>query len=270
MRAIGDLERSLKELAAEIDYPPEPNLARSVRARIEATPRRGAAAAAGGSLLPLRRLRPRWGTALVAAAVVLLTATVSLVALPGVRSAVADWLGLGGVRIETGGPTPAPIGDSLDLGEATSLEAVRARVDFDVVLPGALDGPDEVFFDDLVPGGQVALVYRERRSLPATPDSDIGALITQFQGSLDEPVVKKVISGEPGTTVVPVRVHGSSGYWISGEPHFISYLDANGQPREETVRLVGNVLLWEQDGVTLRIESALSKRGALAIAESMR
>lgn len=258
---MNDLERSLEELSTHIVYPPEPDVARSVRARIEAAPRsRGAAP---------RVSWPRWRPALVAATVALVVGAVSLVALPGVRSAVAEWLGLGGVRIQTGGPPPTPAGGPLDLGEATTLATARSRVDFDVTLPVALGGPDEVFVDELVPGGQVALVYRARQDLPATPDSEIGALITQFPGSLEGPVMKKVIVSEPRTRLTPVRVDGSPGYWISGRPHFVSYVGPDGQPREETVRLVGNVLLWEQDGVTFRIESALSRQEALLIAESM-
>ena len=35
-------------------------------------------------------------------------------------------------------------------------------------------------------------------------------------------------------------------------------------------RLAANVLLWEQDGLTLRLEGAFSKEQALLIAESVR
>ncbi len=256
-----ELERSLVELAHHVAYPPEPNLVPMVRARLQGHSQKRS--------IPAPSRAPRWRWALVAAMVVLVASTASLAALPSLRSAVADLLGIGGVRIQTGGQRPAPAGASLDLGDPISLEDARARVDFDVVVPEALGDPDEVFLDELVPGGQVALVYLAGEGLPATPGSDAGALITQFRGSIEDPVLKKLITAEPGTVLKPVTVNRSRGYWMSGGPHFISYIGPDGAPREETVRLVGNVLLWEQNGVTLRIESALTKREALAIAESL-
>ncbi len=255
------LERSLEELGGYVAYPPEPDLVPVVRARLQAHSQRHST--------PVPSRAPRWRGVLVAATVVLVASIASLTALPGLRSAVADWLGIGGVRIQTGGPTPTPARGSLDLGDPVSLEDARALVDFDVLVPKALGAPDEVFFDELVPGGQVALVYLAGEGLPATRGSTAGALITQFKGSIEDPVLKKMVAGEPGTELKPVTVNGSRGYWISGEPHFITYIGPDGEPREETVRLVGNVLLWAQDGVTLRIESALSRQEALAVAESM-
>ena len=256
------LERSLEELRGYVAYPPEPNLVPAVRARLQAHRRR--------RWIPLPSQAPRWRGVLVAATVVLVASIASSAALPGLRSAVADWLGIGGVRIQAGGPTPTPAGGSLDLGNRISLEDARVLVDFDVLVPEALGEPDEVFFDELVPGGQVALVYLAGEGLPAARGSTAGALVTQFRGSIEDPVLKKIVAGEQDTQLRPVRVNGSRGYWISGEPHFITYIGPDGEPREETVRLVGNVLLWAQDGVTLRIESALPRREALAIAESMR
>ena len=257
-----DLEQALVELGAHVAYPPEPDLARAVRTRLVAPDGAGRSAS--------WRRHPRWRAAVVALAALVAVSSAVLTALPDLRSAVADWLGIDGVRITTGGPTPTPAGGSLDLGAPVTLDEARARVPFEVAVPGALGEPDQVFVDELVPGGQVALLYLAREGLPATPGTETGALVTQFQGSLEDPVVKKVIAGEPGTEIRPVRVGGSPGYWISGEPHFISYVGPNGEPREDTVRLVGNVLLWARDGVTSRIESALSMREALAIAESMR
>jgi hypothetical protein len=38
----------------------------------------------------------------------------------------------------------------------------------------------------------------------------------------------------------------------------------------ETIRLAGNVLLWERGELTLRIESGLTKEGAVRVAASVR
>jgi len=47
-------------------------------------------------------------------------------------------------------------------------------------------------------------------------------------------------------------------------------LDEHGEYVMETLRLEGNVLLWVRNGVTLRIESALSRDEAIHVAESIR
>jgi hypothetical protein len=73
----------------------------------------------------------------------------------------------------------------------------------------------------------------------------------------------------PGTRIDEVKVNGGPGYWIEGDPHTIFYLDSRGQGRTETTRLASNVLLWEQNQLTLRIESALPKDQVLRIADSV-
>ncbi|MDQ4059012.1 MAG: hypothetical protein M3124_07810 [Actinomycetota bacterium] len=266
-----DLERSLTELGARIDWPAETDIGAPVRARIEARQerRRTLGSAAGRArALGLRSGRAHPAIA-YAAIVVALVAIATLVALPGVRSAVADFLGLGGVRIERGGRLPRPA-DELNLGETVTLSEASERVDFDVLIPGELGEPGTVYFDPAVSGGQVALAYEARPGLPAAPGTELGALVTQFSGARADPdALKKVTANDPGTRVVPVIVDGTQGLWISGEPHTIAYLEADGDIRTDTVRLAGNVLLWERDGVTLRLESRLSRSEAVAIAESM-
>ncbi|MGH2826680.1 MAG: hypothetical protein ACRDKF_06885 [Actinomycetota bacterium] len=255
-----DFERSLTELGSHIDWPAETDMSEPVRARIE------------GRQAPRRTWGPVSGRARMlayAAIVVALVAIGTLATFPGVRTAVADFLGLGGVRIERGGPQPAPA-DELNLGEQVSLSEASERVEFDVVVPDQLGEPDVVYFDPAVSGGQVALGYEAGPGLPAAPGTELGALVTQFSGARADPdALKKVTGNDPGTRVVPVIVDGTQGLWISGEPHTIAYLEADGDIRTDTVRLAGNVLLWERDGVTLRLESRLSRSEAVAVAESM-
>jgi hypothetical protein len=66
-----------------------------------------------------------------------------------------------------------------------------------------------------------------------------------------------------------VRVGADPGVWIAGRPHAFAYLDARGQARLETLRLAGNTLLWNHDGVLVRLEAAVSQHMALKIAASM-
>jgi hypothetical protein len=67
-----------------------------------------------------------------------------------------------------------------------------------------------------------------------------------------------------------VAVGGAGGYWIEGAPHVLILRDYAGDDRRHPSRLAGNTLLWERDGVTYRLESALSRDEAIRIAESMR
>jgi hypothetical protein len=47
------------------------------------------------------------------------------------------------------------------------------------------------------------------------------------------------------------------------------YVDSNGKPLKDTIRLAGNVLIWQQGKVTLRLEGLITELRALAVAESM-
>jgi hypothetical protein len=69
--------------------------------------------------------------------------------------------------------------------------------------------------------------------------------------------------------VEAATVNGRPAYWVAGGEHFFFYRDENGQIVESTLRLVGSTLIWEQDGLTLRIEGAPSLDEAMRIAESL-
>jgi hypothetical protein len=271
-----DLERALTDLAASLEFPPTPDLAAAVTARLGEAP-----APAPAPPTPADRAR-RWlaglaGWRRLAAAglaVVLLAAAV-LVASPGTREAVARRLGLRGIGVELGGPPPPTVTTTpggrleLGLGDRVTLEEARRRVDWPVLVPAAgLGRPDAVYVNEAVPsGGRVDLVYRARPGLPASPFTDVGLLITEFQGQPTPEFLKKVTAMG---VVEQVTVGGEPGYWFSGEPHFFTYQDAAGALREEQTRLAGNTLIWQRGDLTLRLEGELPKEEAIRIAESMR
>jgi hypothetical protein len=272
-----DLERALADLAAALEFPPTPDLAAAVTARLGEAP-----AAAPAPPSPAVRAR-RWlagltGWRRLAAAglaVVLLAAAV-LVASPGTREAVARRLGLRGIGVELGGPPPPTVTTTpggrleLGLGDRVTLEEARRRVDWPVLVPAAagLGRPDAVYVNEAVPsGGRVDLVYRARPGLPPSPFTDVGLLITEFQGQPTPEFLKKVTAMG---VVEQVTVGGEPGYWFSGEPHFFTYRDAAGTLREEQTRLAGNTLIWQRGDLTLRLEGELPKEEAIRIAESMR
>jgi hypothetical protein len=151
-----------------------------------------------------------------------------------------------------------------------TLDEARARVAYPVLVPTLpeLGAPDEVYLSEPPAGGQVALVYAAAPGRAAAAETGAALLLMQFRGSTDEGFLGKGLG--PGTRLEPVTVNGARGYWIEGAPHFFFHQDEAGQARQEAIRLAGNVLLWEQGDLTLRLEGAMSKDEALRIAATVR
>lgn len=252
---MDDLEGRLEQLAAQIDFPDTPDLSVHVRARLGLSAQSGA-----------RRLRP-W-RAITASTLVVAVALVLAVA--PIRQAVADWLGIGGVRISlTDEPLPDVDPVDIDLGRRVSIDEAQKVIDFQLQTPASLGDPDEVRIATTPAGTLVYLVFATNGDLPPVADTGIGAILTQFQGGLDRDILLKVVSTE--TVVETTTVRDVDGFWISGDPHLIGYLDpTNGGLVTDSTRLAGNTLLWEEAGVTHRIESSLNLTQTLEIADSLR
>ncbi len=244
------IEKLLRQAATDLrdDYPPTPPIAAWVRR--ELVRRR----------TPVRRLRVRLirAVAFAAAAFVAL-----LLISPDVREAVARFFGLETVRIERVATPPAPTGTPFDqqtiqptreLAGLTTLSQARTQARFDVRLPGYPPGigtPRRVYFQDFGFGQQVILAY---------PDF----VLFEAEGI----IYGKGVGG--GTVVEEVEVAGQYALWLSGSPHLIQIQNPDGSYREETARLVdGNVLAWQVDQVTYRLETTLPLEEALRIAESL-
>jgi hypothetical protein len=247
-----ELERELVDLAANLDYPPTPDLAHNLRRRLEARP--------GRRLITRRRL--------VLAFALLLVAVGAALVVPPARTAILEWLGLKGAAVEHVVTLPEiPASGDLALGERVALDEARRRVEFAIVVPELLGPPDEVYVADDVPGGRASLVWGPDEELERSPHTGVGLLLVEFSGELDPALIEKLTG--PGTPVEPVALGGAPGLWIEGEPHVVLYHDAQGEVREDTLRLAGNALLWERGDLLLRLEADLSKAQALEIARSM-
>jgi hypothetical protein len=186
------------------------------------------------------------------------------------RTTVADRLGLDGVDIDPQATVTVPPGAAdLALGQPIELAGLSDSVSFEPFAPPSLvlGEPDEVYLSTMPVGGQVSYVYLPDDTTPEVANTGVGLLISQFQGDTNESFIQKQL--EPETTIELVEVNGATGFWLEGEPHVFFYEDTEGNIQQESIRLAGNVLLWEQDGITLRIESALPKDEALRIAEAM-
>jgi hypothetical protein len=244
---MNDLEQRLALLRDEVAWPPTPDLATAVTARVGAEPRHRARP----RLLPA--LRP--ATVALAALVAALAVAVTLAAAPGVRARIERWLGIGAVRVERVQrlPQTGPASD-LGLGTRTTLAGARRAARVRVATIGALGAPDAVYVDRA--SGGASLVYLARRGLPAATNG-VGALLTILPGG-DIALVKKLLGA--GTNVEGVDVDGAFGVFLSGEPHVVT------PPN----RLAGNTLLWVRGGTTYRLETALGRDAALRLARSVR
>jgi hypothetical protein len=236
-----ELERALLAVGQNLEVPVTPDLTGAVRARLAERRR--------PSLFSRR--------ALVVALAVLAVALGAVLAVPQARSTIRDWLGIGNVTIRYVEDLP-PVEqatDDLGLGEQMSLEEARERAGFRVRVPTVegLDDPPKVFYNDT--SSQVAFLYgsEEKPKLLITQADARGAI---------EKIVNLNVTERELVVVEP----GYAGIWLYGEKHAIFYPSTD---HEEPFRLVGNALVYEIDGVTLRIEAEISKDDALRIARSM-
>jgi hypothetical protein len=260
--SIQELEAQLQEMARGLSWPATPDLAASAAARLAGPPVRRS-----------RRLPPR---VLVAAAVVVAVLGVSLAVSPKARRAAAELLGLRGVHISTGPPPPIPTtvapvtpGSPIDLGRPVSVAEAERSIGFAVRVPtlAGFDRPDGVFVSTPPPGGEVTLMYRPRADLPASAQTGVGLLLTEFQGTMEAGFFAKV--AEPGTTIEALAVHRQPAYWLAGAPHAFFYRSAQGDIYPDALRLATNTLVWQAGPVTLRVEGDITKARALAIADSL-
>ena len=255
-----DLERALNDIGARLDGPKR-DLWPAVRTRIA-----GRHAQPWWSRLALdrRTLAPIAATlAVILVAAILLT--------PDLAARAAEVLSLPGAQIfktrETPTPRASPRATPTFAGQRVTTVADAGRVaGFQVRAPAALGAPDEIFVETAPV--RVTLVYRSRPGIPVSPLAGVSALIVEFRGRVDQTVLGK--SAGPDTRVEAIPLDGRPAYWLSGQPHQFFFFDANGNFQQESLRLAGNTLLWEEGGVTYRLEADVSKEEAVRIASSLR
>jgi hypothetical protein len=276
----GDLERRLVDLGRQVAVPKAGDIAAAVGRRLREEQGRSRPwwRTGLGNVRGLGRhspLRPVWAPAWQRAAVpiaILAIVLGTILAVPAARDTVASLLGLGGVQIRQVPELPPVSGPAdlrLHLGQQVTLDQARASESFPIALPADLGDPDEVFLSERYPGGVVTLLWDARPGLPAASATPAGLVLTEFRGSINSrTMVAKLL--DRGATIESVTVAGQPAFWIGGRPHEVVLVDEHGEYVLETLRLEGDVLLWVHDGVTLRIESALSRDEAIRVAESIR
>jgi hypothetical protein len=236
-----DLELALAGCGRELAFPATPDLVSAVARRLEAVQRP-------------RRTRRRM--LVLAFALLLATAGVAAGMTAGLR-------GLGIAFVHK--LPPVTPGAGLNLGLQVKSGEAKTLAGFRIVMPGPpLGAPDAWFVGNIDKARVVTLVWKPAKGLPPARRG-ISVLVTETPGSVDPIFVKKLIG--MGSQVDSITVNGVPGLWISGKPHVIIWSD-DGAFRQQTVRLVGDVILWNRGGLLLRIEGARTQAEALRLARS--
>ena len=238
-----ELEQELVTLGRALDVPEAPDLLPAVLGGIDT-----------------RRLRSGRRRLVLALAVIALAALVATLAIPDARSALLRFLQIGGARIElveelpVVSPSPAEL--ELMLGQRVSLDEARSSASFE--LRELDDEPDAVYLGDR---GTVWFLY-------GRPDA-VRLLVAQTpELEIDEPFILKKLAAS-GTSIEAVTVRGQRAYFLSGEPHVVMLLDESGVMYPESARLARDVLVWVENGRTIRLEGDLTRADALEIADSL-
>jgi hypothetical protein len=259
---VAELERQLRQLGREVEYPPTPPLAQAVARDLEGS------AGAGQPRRPVwRPLSARIAT--LAVALLLLLAGAVLAAVPATRHALLDLVGLRGATVErvpslSPGIRPQP---GLGLGRASTLESARHSLSFEPLLPTGLGPPDGVFVlaDHPPPGGELSLTYPPQPGLPQSRLTGVGLLLNEIHGTFAPGFFGKLTPR--GVIIQRLHVAGHAAIWVKGLHEFFykSY-----SYRLERTRLAANTLLVQHGPVLVRIEGKFGLEKALAIARSLR
>lgn len=256
-----ELERTLSDIGGRFEGPTR-DLWPAVRARIAD-----------------RRTQPWWSRlALNRSTLAPVGATLAVILVaaflltPDLAARAAEILGLPGAQIFRVSTTPSPMPTTgafvtFPGQRATSVGEASRLAGFPVREPAALGAADEIYVETAPV--RVTLVYRTRQGMPLTALPGISALVVEFRGTLDAPVLGKAIGPDTTLEAVPLS-SGNAAYWLAGQPHQFFYRDAAGNMQPETLRLAGNTLLWEAGGVTYRLEAQVSREEAVRIASTLR
>lgn len=230
---MSELELRLSALRDELAWPETPRL----EPGFDALPARRA---------PVPRLALGFALVLAVLAGVLALS-------PGARSAFLEIFHLKGATVELVETLPQVEAQPIDFGEQVSREEAERRVGFELL---DLGEPDAVFVRE-----------KSIASLVYGPVEKPRLVLSQLRGAVWEGMIKK-LSGS-GTRIEPVRVDGEPGLFITGDEHFVMFLNERGRISDEQTYLAGTVLLWNRGPLLLRLEGDLTRAEALRLAESV-
>ena len=254
-----EIERTLSDIGERLDGPKR-DLWPAVRTRIAE-----------------RSSRPWWsrlsfnGMSLVPVAAtlgVILVATLLLT--PRIADAIGNLLTVTGVQIYRVPQTPTvrPTAPALSFaGQRVATAAEASRVaGFAVRTPAELGDPSAIYVETAPV--RVTIVYAVVKGIAPSPQAGVSAIVVEFKGTLETQIMAKAIG--PGTTLDAVPLGRGVAYYLAGQPHQFFFRDPTGNIQPETLRLAGNTLLWEEGGITYRLEAQVGRDDAIRIASSLR
>ncbi len=200
-------------------------------------------------LEPAPTVRPRWRRGLVLAVAAALLAIGLAFAVPQARSAILRFFHLGGVTVERVSTLPEAEERPLaaGLGRPVTESEAEAMLGGPVLLPRMRGEPRLHEQDGIV------------STLLAVPEP---VLLSQFAFGNGPGLLKKVAGGSTGVEWVELAPD-LYGLWITGAQHVVFWPAA-------PPRLAGNVLLWERDGITYRLEGPkLTRERAVELAREL-
>jgi hypothetical protein len=262
---VDELDRALRSLSATTAFPSAPDLTPGVLAGIAQRETRTI------RFLPASRLR----RGLAIAAILLIALAAALALSSGFRSAVADYLGIDGISITfSDKPMPGPLpagsgnrGETLLLGESVTMDEANHRTAFPLeILPSAYGAPDEIYLrqnSGVAP--IISFLYYSSDNLPNTAETGVGALLMEFQGTGSAGYIGKRVDGNIEWLD---DLGDGDAVWIEGT-HALTMISDPSMGCCGTERAAGNVLLWEKNGVIFRLESALPRDEAIALAREI-
>lgn len=253
-----ELERTLSDIGARLDLPKH-DLWPAVRSRIA---ERSAAPWWSRLTLERRSLAPVAATlAVILVAALLLT--------PQVADALGNLLSVTGVQVYRVPQTPTAIATAPALAlpgrRVATIAEASGSVGFAVRAPAALGEPSAIYVETAP--ARVTMVYASVKGIAPSPQAGVSAIVVEFKGTLETQIMAKAIG--PGTTLDAVPLGTGVGYYLAGQPHQFFFRDPAGNIQPETLRLAGNTLLWEEGGVTYRLEAQVDRDEAIRIASTL-
>jgi hypothetical protein len=254
LRRLDDdgLGHALATAGRDLDWPSTPDVAARV----------------SGTLLDQQQhptlARPRLSMPHRRRTVLLLVAGLLLLAAAAVAAKVV--IDLGAVTIDTipGRPTALPtvVANGPTFGHRATLDEAVREAGFPAQVPAALGDPDAVWVDTTDDGSRIVLAWTASGALPPIDGLPWGAVLYGFRGQVEQAAKSVFVDGN---TFEEATVDGRDAIWVTG-PHELDLVTGDGT--YERYLVTGNVLVWESDGIVLRLESSLDLPAAVEIAES--
>jgi hypothetical protein len=206
--------------------------------------------------------RPALAFATIATAVAIFGAGLAL-AVPSSRSAIADFFGIEGSKIERlppplpgVTPTPFPPASELPAGaQPATLEEVSRALGFEAAFPEGLGVPQAVYLIDYGRESAAVLRYANLDLWEAKPRSGI-----TYGKGLPEGVILLELTTAGGRDV----------YFIEGGPHIVRLFDDDSAIPGSERTVERNTLVFSTERAFYRIETDLPRSEALLrIADSL-